>query len=143
MAIQFPDLAPTTTSNSKNTLVKVVRLTSASFSTGGGTAAVLAVLPAQASIISIEYWKQTQLSGGGITAATISIGTPAAPTNFVNAFDIFTPVAGTLATITPVTNIMQPYGIPSGGDIALQFTGIATTGAPTAGAVYVTVYYVC
>ncbi len=143
MSIQFPDLNVTPTSNDKNVHSKTVRLLAANFATGGGAAAVLAILPAQASIISIEYWKKTQLAGGGITAATVSIGSVASPTLYVNALDILTPAAGTLATVTPVTNIMQPYGIPSGPDIVLNFTGIATTGAPTSGEVYVTVYFVC
>lgn len=142
MAIQFPDLNPTPTSNSKNQLTKTVRLTFADFVTGG-TASVKAILPAQASINSIEYWKKTAFSGNGITAATLSIGIPGTPTNFVNALDVNTPVAGTLATATPVTNIMQPYGIPAGPDISLLFTGTATTGNPTAGELYVTIYYVC
>lgn len=142
MSVQFPDLNVTPTSNSKNTLVKVVKLNPANWATAAGVTANLATLPAQSTIISIEYWKQTQLSGGGITAATLSIGVTGALTQFVNAFDVLTPAAGTLATITPVTNIMQPYGLPQGPDITLQYTGVATTGAPTAGAIYVTIYYV-
>ena len=141
MAIQFPDLNPTATSNDKDLHTKVVRLTFADFVTGG-TASVKAVLPADSTIVCLNYWKKTAFSGNGITAATLSIGITGTPTNFVNAFDVHTPVAGTSAEITPVTNIMQPYGLPLGPDISLLFTGTATTGNPTAGEMYVTIEYV-
>lgn len=141
MAVQFPDLSPTTTSNDKNVHSKTIRLLNTDVVTGG-TASVKMVLSADSTILAIRYWKKTQLSGGGITAATLSIGIPGTPTNFVNAIDILTPVAGTLALFTPVTNIMQPYQIPQGQDIALLFTGTATTGNPTAGEIYVTVDFV-
>lgn len=144
MAIQFPDLSPggpNATSNIKHELIKVVRLTFADFVTGG-TASVKAVLPADATITSMEYWKKTAFSGNGITAATLSVGVPGTPTQFVSAIDVNTPAAGTNAMITPVTNIMQPYSLPNGQDISLLFTGTATTGNPTAGELYVTIRYV-
>lgn len=141
MAIQFPDLNPTATSNDKDLHTKVVKLTFADFVTGG-TASVKAVLPADSTIVCLNYWKKTAFSGNGITAATLSIGITGTPTHFVNAFDVHTPVAGTSAEITPVTNIMQPYGLPLGPDISLLFTGTATTGNPTAGEMYVTIIYV-
>lgn len=143
MAVIFPDIAVTPTSNSKNQLVKIVRILNTGFATGAGVTQNLCTLPANATINSVEYWKGTQLSGGGITAATLSIGTPGAATFFANAIDVLTPAAGTLAPVSPLTNIMQAYGLPAGPDIQLQFTGIATTGAPTAGALFVAVTYVC
>lgn len=141
MAIIFPDQNPTATSNVKHEVVKVIRLQAADFATTGA-ASVKAVLPADATITGIEYWKRTQLSGGGITAATLSIGIPGTATNFVNALDILTPAAGAMALITPVTNIMQAYGLPLGSDIQLLFTGTATTGNPTAGEIIINVRYV-
>lgn len=144
MAIQFPDLnpgGPSATSNIKQEIVKVVQLTFADFTTGP-RASVKAVLPADATITGIEYWKKTQLSGGGVTAATMSIGVAGTPTQFVNAFDVLTPAAGTSAMISPVTNIFQAYNVPQGSDIALLFTGTATTGNPTAGELYVNIRYV-
>lgn len=144
MAIIFPDqspVGPTPLSNVKDQLVKVVKLTFADFTTGG-TASVKAVLPADATMVDISYWKKTAFSGNGITAATLSIGVSGAVTQYVNAFDVNTPAAGTNAKITPVTNIMQAYQIPLGADIALLFTGTATTGNPTAGELYVTITYV-
>lgn len=141
MAIIFPDRNPTATSNDKEIHTKVIQLQAADFTTGG-TASVKAVLPADASILSFNYWKATQLSGGGITAATLSIGIPGTPTNFVNALDILTPAAGAEALITPVTNIMQAYNLPLGTDISLLFTGTATTGNPTAGDIRIAIIYV-
>lgn len=142
MAIIFPDPSITATSNDKVLHTKVVKLTFADFVTGG-TASVKAILPADATMVCLNYWKKTAFSGNGITAAALSIGVSGAATQFVNAFDVHTPVAGTSAEVTPVTNIMQPYSAPvSGGDISLLFTGTATTGNPTAGELYVTIIYV-
>ena len=141
MAIQFPDPFITATSNDKDLHTKVVQLTFADFVTGG-TASVKAILPANSTIVCLNYWKKTAFSGNGITAATLSVGVNGTPTHFVNAFDVHTPVAGTSAEITPVTNIMQPYTAPQGSDISLLFTGTATTGNPTAGELYVTIIYV-
>lgn len=142
MAINFNEQAnPTATNMDKITHRKVVRLVASDFVTGG-TASVKAVLPADSSIISINYWKSTAFSGNGVTAATLSIGIPGTPTRFASAFDVNTPAAGTSATITPLTNIMQPLSLPLGADISLLFTGTATTGNPTAGEVYVSIVYV-
>lgn len=141
MAVQFPDPNPTATSNDKNVHSKTVRILGTSFSLPGSVS-VLAVLPADATILSVDFYKKTQLTGGGVTAATVSIGVPGAPTQFVNAYDALTPVAGTSVKVTPILNIMQPYNVPQGNDIMLQFTATATTGVPTAGDIYFTVNYV-
>lgn len=141
MAIQFPDRNPTATSNDKDVHIKVVQLTFADFTTGGA-ASVKAVLPADATIVNMGYWKRTAFSGNGITAATLSVGVPGTPTQFVNALDVNTPAAGTSAEVTPITNIMQGYQVPQGTDISLLFTGTATTGNPTAGELYVRIWYV-
>ena len=144
MAIQFPDTLagnPTATSNDKVVHQKTVRILGTSYSLPGSVS-VLAVLPADATILSIDFYKKVQISGGGVTAATVSIGVPGAPTQFVSAYDTLAGAAGTSLKVTPVTNIMQPYSLPLGGDISLQFTATATTGVPTAGEVYFTVNYV-
>ena len=141
MAIFFPDRNPTATSNDKDVHIKVVQLTFADFITGGANS-VKAVLPADSTILNIGYWKKTAFSGGGITAATLSVGIPGTPTNFINAFDVNTPAAGTNAELTPVTNIMQGPLVPNGSDIPLLFTGTATTGNPTAGELYIRIWYV-
>lgn len=142
MAIQFPDFFVTATSNSKVTMTKTVKLTFANFTTGG-TAQVLAVLPADSSILDFQIWTKTKLSGGGITAATLSIGDQlVSATQFANGLDALTPASGAFAPASPVTNIMQPYGLPLGPDIRVLFTGTATTGNPTAGEIYVVIEYV-
>lgn len=129
------------TPSSKDIATKVVKLIFSDFVTGG-TASVKAVLPADASILEMSYWKKTAFSGGGVTAATLSVGIPGTPTNFVNAFDVNGPAAGTRAQLTPISNIMQALSLPQGGDISLLFTGTATTGNPTAGELYVVIKYV-
>lgn len=141
MAIFFPDRNPTATSNDKDVHIKVVQLTFADFTTGGANS-VKAVLPADSTILNIGYWKKTAFSGGGITAATLSVGVPGAATTFVNAVDVNTPAAGTNAELTPITNIMQGHSVPNGSDISLLFTGTATTGNPTAGELYIRIWYV-
>lgn len=140
MSIPFPDLNPTATSNDKDVHQKTVRLLSSDFTTGGA-ASVKAILPADSTILSFRLWNKTILSGGGITAATLSIGIPGTPTNFVNAVTALG-ASGTFTVLTPVSNIMQAYGLPLGPDISLLFTGTATTGNPTAGEMYVTIEYV-
>ena len=142
MAINFLEQNnPTATNMDKDVHVKTVKLTFADFTTGPAVS-VKAVLPADSSILGFDYWKKTAFSGGSVSAVTLSIGTPAAATNFVNGFDVHTPAAGTTAIITPETNIMQGLSLPLGSDIQLQFTGTATTGNPTAGELYVQIFYV-
>lgn len=142
MAIYFPDRNPTATSNDKDVHIKVVQLTSADFTTGGANS-VKAVLPGDSTILELSYWKKTQLSGGGVTAVTLSVGIPGTPTSFVSAFDILTPAAGTQGPMNPATNIMQGHAVPPvGNDFPLLFTGTATTGNPTAGEIYVKIVYV-
>lgn len=140
MAFDYNDTRVTATSNIKEVKIKSVKLTFSDVVTGG-TASVKAVLPAFASIIDFRLWKKTQLSGGSISAATLSIGVTGSPTSFVNAFDILTPAAGSTTSLTSTTT-HQNYGVPLGGDISLLFTGTATTGNPTAGEFYVDIFYV-
>ena len=131
---------PTVNSNvNKDVVVKAVKLSSANF----GTSAVntlAAVLPADATILSMRLWVRTQLAGGGITAATINVGT-ASGTQFVSAFNSFG-TAGAYSVITPISNIMQNYAVPLGGDIPIWVGGTATTGNPTSGEIYLIVEYV-
>lgn len=141
MAIIFPDRFVTATSNVKELYQKTIQLSASDFTTGGANS-VKAILPADATIVSILYWKRTAFSGGGVTAVTLSIGVPGTPTNFVNAIDVNTPAAGTIAEFSPVTNIYQNYSLPLGSDIHMLFTGTATTGNPTAGELMVTIRYV-
>jgi len=132
---------PTANSNDKDVHVKVVKLTSANFTITTSTKTLVAVLPADATILGFEYWNKTKLAGNSISAATLSLGTTSGGTEFVSAFDVFTTV-GTQAKLTPVTGIMQNYGIPLGGDIPVYATGLATTGSPSSGEIYVSIFYV-
>ncbi len=132
---------PTATSNIKSVYTKVVKLTSANFTVTTATDTLVAVLPADASILGFTYWNKTKLAGGGITAAVLSLGTASAGTQFINAYDVFTTVA-TQALLSPVTGIMQNYAVPLGGDIQVWASGLATTGSPTSGEIYVEISYV-
>lgn len=124
----------------KDLQVKVVKLSSANF----GLSAVntlVAALPADATILEMFVWVKTQLAGGGVTAATINIGTSSGGTQFASAFSAFG-TAGAYSQVTPITNIMQPYQVPQGSDIQVFVGGTATTGAPTSGELYLTIKYV-
>lgn len=132
---------PSAISNDKSTHVKVVKLTSANFTTGGASNLVI-VLPADATIITARLWVKTQLAGGGITAATISLGSSAAGTQFVNASALGFGVAGTFTVFPLINNIFQNYSLPLGPDVQIYATGTATTGNPTSGELYLTIEYV-
>jgi len=141
MSLNLPDLQVTATSNIKSCYKKIVRLNHTNFTTGSGTARVEAVLPADASMTAIRFVKTVELSGGGITAATLSIGIPGQATRFVNATNVLS--AGVGAQVYPtVANIFQLNNLPLGSDITLLFTGVATTGNPTAGEIFVEIEYV-
>lgn len=131
---------PNATSNIKDVVVKVVKLTSANFSTTAINTNV-AVLPADSTILNFRVWNKTKLAGNSISAATISIGSASAGTEFASAFDVFTTV-GTEATVSPVTGIMQNYSLPLGSDIPIWISGAATTGIPTSGELYLSIFYV-
>lgn len=135
------DLNPTVLSNCKSPQVKIVKLTSADFVVTTSAKSIKAWLPADATITGFTYWNQTKLAGGSVSAAVLSIGSTSGGTEFVNAFDVFTTVA-TQAILTPVTGIFQEYALPLGQDIPLWFAGLATTGSPTSGVIYVAIHYV-
>lgn len=139
MAVNYSDNRITSTSNNKSVHVKSVKLTFSDVTTTGANS-VKAILPAASTILGFKLWKKTQLSGGSISAATLSIGIPGTATNFVNAFDVLTPAAGTESWLTS-SNTHQNYDPNNRTDISLLFTGTATTGNPTAGEFYVDVFY--
>ena len=91
--------------------------------------------------LGMRLWVKTQLAGGGITAATFSVGNVSAGTQFVNAVTAFA-VASTYTQVTPVSNIMQNYNVPAGADIPIWVNGTATTGNPTSGEIYLIIDYV-
>ena len=124
----------------KDVLVKVVKLSGANFTTGG-TNTLVAVLPADATIIGINHWVKTQLAGNSISAATLNIGTSSGGTQIASAFNSFG-TAGAYAAITPINAIVQNYQIPQGADIQIFAGGTATTGNPTSGEIYLVISYV-
>lgn len=132
---------PSAISNIKDIRVTVVKLTSANFAVTTSVKTLVAILPADATILGFKYWNKTKLAGGSVSAATLSLGTTSAGTEFVSAFDVFTTV-GTQALLSPVTGIMQNYNVPLGADIQVWATGLATTGTPTSGEIYVEIAYV-
>ena len=132
---------PSALSNINNTLQKVVKLTSANFTTGG-TNTLLAVLPADATIIGITTWIRTALTGNSVATPTLSLGTASAGTQFfaTNAFPAG--AAGAYSVITSVSNIFQNRNIPYSTDIAIWGAGACTTGNPTAGEMYMVINYI-
>lgn len=132
---------PNATSNDKSQHIKVVKLSSANFTTGG-TNTLVAVLPADATIVNFRIWVKTQLSGGSISAATISLGSASGGTQFVNASTLAFGTAGANTVFPVVSNIMQNYALPLGADINIWAAGTATTGDPTGGEIYVSIEYV-
>ncbi len=132
---------PSATSNIKDKVCKIVKLTSANFATGN-VDALVAVLPADATILGFDLWVKTQLAGGGITAATLSLGSASGGTQFASASALAFGVAGTFTTMPAVTGIMQNYNVPFGADVQIFARGTATTGTPTSGEMYLVISYV-
>jgi len=130
---------PTALSNIKEPKVKVVKLTSANFSTSQINTLV-AVLPADSTILGMALTVKTQLAGGGVTASVVNIGTSSAGTQFASAFNAFS-VAGTAGPVSPINGIMQNYSLPVGPDVQVWVGGLATTGIPTSGEMYLTIEY--
>lgn len=131
---------PNANSNDKDVHVKVVKLTSANFTTTN-VDTLVAVLPADSTILGFRLWVKTQLAGGSISAATVSVGSASGGTQYVNAVTAFA-TAGTYTVVTPVSGIAQNYAVPLGGDLAIWVRGTATTGNPTSGEIYLMVEYV-
>jgi hypothetical protein len=138
MAYDFTE--PVTLGNGiKQSYVKIVKLVAANFTTGGNTA-TREVLPADASIINIKYWKKTAFSGGSVSAVALNIVNAATGTSYVTSLDLHTPTAGSQALV-PMANVFQQAD-GNRIDMPLNFVGTATTGNPTAGEVYITIEYV-
>lgn len=139
MAYNFDE--PVSISNGiKQEYVKIVKLTFADFKTGGQTT-MKEILPADAMITGIRYWKRTAFSGGSVSAVTLNIVQANTGSSLVTSFDAHTPAAGAqgfVATNGGATIFSGPATI----DIPLNFVGTATTGNPTAGEIYIVVSYV-
>lgn len=133
---------PSATSNIKDVVVKVVKLTSANFTVTTATNTLVAILPADATVLSYKLWVKTQLAGGGITAATLALGSTSGGTDLFAANAAAFGTAGVDTTVSPATGLMQNYNVPLGTDIRVYAAGLATTGTPTSGEMYLTIVYV-
>lgn len=132
---------PSAISNIKSTQVKVVKLTSANFTTTN-VDTLVATLPADATILLFRLWVKTQLAGGSVSAATLALGSASGGAQFMAANAAAFGAAGVMTLLTPVIGIMQNYNTPFGGDISIFARGTATTGNPTSGEMYLAIEYV-
>lgn len=131
--LSFPD---------KPVKVKAVKLTSADFTTGG-VASLKASLPPDASIIGFRLWTKTTFSGNGVSALSLQIGVTGTVAKYLAASTVALTGPSTLVFPTGApNNIFQQHDPENRTDIALLFTGTATTGNPTAGEAYVLIEYV-
>ena len=133
---------PSATSNDKDVHVKVVKLTSANYTVTTSTKTLVAVLPADATILSFRLWVKTQLAGGSISAAVLKLGTTSGGGELMAANSAAYGAAGVSTWLTPIIGIMQNYNVPLGADIPIWADGLATTGTPTSGEQYLTIEYV-
>jgi len=133
---------PTATSNIKDVVIKVVKLTSANFTVTTATNTLVAVLPADATILDMKLWVKTQLAGGSVSAATLALGTASGGAQLMAANAAAFGAAGVNSVLSPVIGIMQNYGLPYSADIQVWAAGLATTGTPTSGELYLSIYYV-
>lgn len=135
---------PTPTSPaSKEISVKAVKLTFADFTTGG-TASVKAYLPCDASIVGFRHWTKTTYAGNGVTVVSLQIGVTGTVNKFLSAttLSLTGGTAGVATAITAGTGAFQECDPTAPVDVALLFTGTATTGNPTSGESYVLIEYV-
>lgn len=139
--VAVSDPNPGATSNCKDIQTKIVKLTSANFATGN-VDTLVAVLAADATIVSFSLWVKTQLAGNSISAATLTLGSASAGAQFMAANTAAFGAAGVYTVLTPVIGIMQNYNAPLGADIQIYARGGATTGTPTSGEMYLSIQYV-
>jgi len=143
MAFNFVDTnaaAPFYDAQDKVLHTRAYKVTTANFSTTGVNT-LIGILPNDASITGISLWNKTEVSGSGLTGATISIGKTSGGTDFINAYNVEV-ASGTKVGLSPITNILQPYVLPFGPNIQLWLNGTTTGANPTAGELYLIVDYV-
>jgi len=131
---------PFTTFQIKDIVCKAIKLDYTKFSTSN-VDTYAAALPADATVLEIKTWVRTALSGGGVTAPTVTFGTTSGGSDLAAAFSV-TNTAGTLQSVSPAVGIMQQYNPPFTQDIKVYIRGSCSTGNPTAGEVDVLIYYV-
>ena len=130
---------PSAISNIKDVVVKVVKLTSANFATGSVNTNV-AVLPSDASILNMVLQIETALTGNSISAASIDVGSASGGAQYVSAASAFG--AAGVNTLLNKLGGVDHYILPNGGDKQIWVKGTSTTGTPTAGEMYLIIYYV-
>lgn len=143
MAIIYTDTntsGPFTTFGIKDVVTKFVKLTFASFATTN-VDQLVARLPADASILRVDTWVRTALTGNSVSAPTVALGTSSGGTEIAAAFSV-TNTTGTLQTVSPIVGAQQVYQIPLTGDINIYVRGGCSTGNPTAGEIDLVIYYV-
>lgn len=132
---------PNANSNDKNLHAKIVKLTSANFTTTN-VDTLLAVLPWDSTMVNLRLWVKTQLAGGSVSAATLALGSASGGAQFMAANAAAFGAAGVNAILTPILAIMQNYQSGQGPDIQIWGRGVATTGNPTSGEMYLTIEFV-
>lgn len=143
MAIILTDpntAGPFPTFQLKDVQVKVIKLAFGVFKTAG-TDQLVAALPADATILRMETWVRTALTGNSVATPTIAVGTTSAGTDLAATFTV-TNTAGTQQIVSPAVGIMQTYNIPYSNDIRLWVHGSCSTGDATAGEIDLIVYFV-
>jgi len=143
MAIILTDpntAGPFTTFQIKDVTVKVIKLDFAKFATTN-VDTLATYLPADATILRLDTWVRTALTGNGVTSPTITLGTTSGGSDLAAAFSV-TNTSGTMQTVSPAVGIVQQYQVPLGQDIRLYVRGGCSTGNPTAGEIDLIVYYV-
>jgi hypothetical protein len=132
---------PSAASNDKDIHVKVCKLTSENFKTANADT-LLAVLPADSTILCFKIWVRTQLAGGSVSAATLALGNASGGAQFHAASALAFGTAGTMTLMPTPLAIVQNHALPLGADIQIWGRGVATTGNPTSGELYLMVEYV-
>jgi hypothetical protein len=133
---------PSALSNINNSLQKIIRLTFNNFAVTPVNTLV-AVLPADATIIGITTWVRTALSGGTGATPTLAMGNVSGGQQFIAAGNTFPAGAtGTYGVVTSISGILQNRNIPYSTDIPIWIQGTSVTGSYTAGEMYMIINYV-
>jgi hypothetical protein len=142
VAVSDPNAGgPTALSNIKTAQLKAIKLTSANFSTAN-VDTLVAILPADATIVRISYWVKAALSGGGVATPTVAIGTTAGGIQISGGSSVAAGAANTYSVQSGVGGIFQNQQLPAGADIPIWIRGACTVGNPTAGEIYLLIDYV-
>jgi hypothetical protein len=132
---------PTSLSNIKSPSVKVVKLTSANFTTTN-TDTLVAMLPGDSTIVQIAFWVKTALAGGSVATPTVALGTASGGTQISSGSAVAAGTANTYSIQSGVAGLFQNYSLPNGLDIPIWVRGACATGNPTSGEIYLMITYI-